>query len=294
MNVLVTGGTGFIGQAVVLELESAGHRVTVLTRQNPPAVLRRLYVKQLQDIPAGTRFQAIINLAGESMAGKRWTSAYKDLLSHSRINTTKELVNYINSLENPPEVLLSASAVGYYGHHREQPLAEGSVVVPGFSAQLCQRWEAEAMRAQTAATRVCLLRLGVVLDRGGGAVTEMRKSFNFGIASWMGNGRQWLSWIHRRDVVRGIMFLLGRADLQGPYNLTAPEPVTGRGFSDGLRQHMSTFMTLPLPGVLLRVLLGEMAQELLLNGQRVLPARLQQGGFSFDYPTLDKALEAII
>ena len=165
---------------------------------------------------------------------------------------------------------------------------------PGFSQQLCQRWEAEALRAEALGTRVCLLRFGVVLDRDGGAMEQMAQPFRFGIANWLGSGQQWLSWVHRKDAVAAMDFLLARTDLAGPFNITAPEPVTSRGFCAAMKRRRRTLLTAPVPAPVMRLLVGEMAQELLLQGQRVLPLRLQAEGFRFSFPTLDDALGAIM
>jgi len=167
-------------------------------------------------------------------------------------------------------------------------------VVPGFSQQLCQRWEAAALRAEALGTRVCLLRLGVVLDRDGGAMEQMAQPFRLGIANWLGSGQQWLSWVHRKDAVAAMDFLLARTDLSGPFNITAPEPVTSRGFCAAMKRRRRTLLTAPVPAPVMRLLVGEMAQELLLQGQRVLPVRLQAEGFRFSFPTLDDALGAIM
>jgi uncharacterized protein (TIGR01777 family) len=244
----------------------------------------------LDALPASARFDTVVNLAGASLAGARWSKKYKQEILASRLTTTDKLIKLIRRLDEPPEVLLSASAIGYYGHHGDELLTEEGAVTAGFSQQLCQRWEEAALRAAEFGARVCLLRLGVVLDRDGGAMTEMSRSFNMGVASWIGSGLQWLSWVHRRDVIGAIRFLGQRTDLAGPFNITAPEPVTSQGFCTAMKQFKRTFITAPVPGPIIRMLLGEMAEELLLNGQRVIPARLRAAGFEFALPTLDEAL----
>ena len=163
-------------------------------------------------------------------------------------------------------------------------------VLPRHSAVTGRHWRC---RRRQSGVRVCLLRLGVVLDSDGGALVEMAKSFRFGVASWLGSGQQWLSWVHRRDVIRAIQFLLARDDLQGPFNITSPEPVTGRDFATALQAHHRTFIRAGVPGPVMRLLVGEMAEELLLHGQRVVPQRLLAAGFDFAYPDLGSALRAI-
>ena len=175
----------------------------------------------------------------------------------------------------------------------DEILDEDGQQIAGFAQSLCSQWEALALQAQEAGVRVCLLRLGVVLDQGGGAFSEMARPFRLGIANWMGSGDQWLSWVHREDVLSAIEFLLENSSLSGPFNITAPQPVTSRGFCDAMKLRRRTLLTAPVPGVVMRMLVGEMADELLLNGQRVVPAALQSAGFKFSYDTLDRALEAI-
>lgn len=294
MRYLITGGTGFIGSALVASLEADGHEVTILSRRPHRATGRRRYVTGLEALEPATRFEAVINLAGASLADRRWTKAYKRELLASRLDTTRRLVAWLGRLPHRPATLLSASAIGYYGHHGDEPLDEAGAAVSGFAQSLCQRWEEEALAATQFGTRVCLLRFGVVLDAGGGAFEQMARPFRFGIANWLGSGRQWLSWVHRRDAVRAVRFLLEHPALEGPFNVTAPEPVTSRGFCDAMQRHRRTLITAPVPAPALRLLVGEMAEELLLQGQRVLPSRLQAAGFTFDHPALDGALTAIL
>ncbi|MFV0276899.1 MAG: TIGR01777 family oxidoreductase [Parahaliea sp.] len=292
MDVLVSGGTGFIGNALVPALREAGHRVTVLTRQRLADSDELRYVQtlaQLREAPV----DAVINLAGASMAGARWTERYKRELVSSRVDTTAALVAFIRERERPPQVLLSASAIGYYGHHGDQLLAEDASSHPGFASDLCRKWERSAAQVEDLGVRTCYLRLGVVLDAGGGALDDMARPFRFGIANWMGSGEQWLSWVHRADVVAAILFLLDQPCLSGPFNITAPVPVTNRELCSALRRQFRTLPPVPIPGLALRLGLGEMAEELLLSGQRVVPAALREVGFEFRYGDLDGALAAI-
>ena len=295
MNILISGGTGFIGGVLVTQLLDQGHSVVVLTRQNRPGVSDSLrYVQDLGDIEAEEHFDAFINLAGESIAEGRWTPARKQALIDSRIDTTRKLRDLAQRLASPPAVLLSASAIGYYGPQDDTPLEEDASTVDCFSHQLCVAWEAEANAFLALGVRVCVMRLGVVLDTGGGAYEQLKQSVQFGVATYLGSGQQWLSWIHREDAVAAIVYLLTQPDASGAFNLTAPEPVTNRGFCDALREQKGGFVTLPVPGSLMRVALGELADELLLTGQRVKPARLQALGFRFHYPTLNEALPALL
>lgn len=294
MQILVTGGTGFIGDALLPALRAVGHELIVLSRQTLSNTTDITYVRALTQLSAETQVDAVINLAGASLAGKRWNTRYKNEIVDSRMNITGELILWIESREQRPAVLLSASAIGYYGHHGDERLDEQGSRVPGFSQNLCEEWESVAEKAAKLGVRTCLLRLGVVLDSNGGAFQQMAPPFKLGVGNWIGSGRQWLSWIHRTDVVAAMLFLLAGDALEGAYNLTAPEPVTSKGFSEAMGQVCKLWISLPVPAIVMRLMLGEMAQELLISGQRVVPDRLQAAGFEFMYPDLDQALAEIL
>lgn len=293
MHILITGGTGFIGQALVPHLLGAGHRISILSRSQHRDTEQCTYLRSLEELQVNTGPDAVINLAGASLAGKRWSRAYKEELVASRVQGTRALVDFFAASAQPPKVLLSASAIGYYGPRGDEALAEDAEPGSGFSSELCQAWEAEAARAAEAGVRTCLLRLGVVLDRQGGALKEMTLPFRFGVASWPGSGHQYLSWIHRQDVVAAMAHLLDDESLSGAFNLTAPAPVTQREFCRAMQKHFLTLPGMPVPGPVMRVMLGEMADELLLTGQRVVPDALQGAGFAFRYPDIAAALAAI-
>ncbi|EED33045.1 conserved hypothetical protein TIGR01777 [gamma proteobacterium NOR5-3] len=291
MNILLTGGTGFIGEALIPALQERGHNVSVLTRQLAPKSRADVeYVQELQDL--GPCIDAVINLAGASLADKRWNDAYKQKMVASRVELTRTLGEYFRRVESPPTVWLNASAIGYYGARDDQELDESASSGAGFAAELCRDWEAAATDAAGDA-RLCILRLGVVLDAGGGAYPQMAQPFRFGVANWIGDGRQWLSWVHREDVVSAFCFALDRADLSGPINVTAPEPVTSRDFCTAMRKVHRTLLAIPMPAFLMRAMVGEMADELLITGQRVQPAKLLAEGFEFTLPRLASALERI-
>lgn len=294
MQILITGGTGFIGTALVERLRSQDHEVTILTRgdhRDRPGVR---HVRSLDELADDVRVDAVVNLAGASLAGGRWSAAYKKEIVSSRLETTSALLQLIGRLARKPAVLVSASAIGFYGHHGDEVLTEEGAVNPGFSQDLCARWEALAQEAEKHGVRVCLARFGVVLDSGGGAMEQMAQSLKFGVASWLGDGRQWLSWVHREDVVAALLLLLERDDLSGPFNITAPGAVTSRDFGAAMKRHSRAVINAPVPAAVMRLMMGEMADEILLNGQRVAPARLQAAGFEFRYPDVDSALEAIL
>lgn len=298
MNILITGGTGFIGTALVRHLLDRGDTVTVYTRSSDfedDVGLR--HINRLDDISASTFYDAFINLAGESIAEGRWTASRKRALVDSRIGTTEAILALAERLDRPPAALVSASAIGYYGPQDDTPLGEDASTVDCFSHQLCVAWESAARRFEALGTRVFIVRLGVVLERDGGAFAQLDKSVQMGVKTWLGSGRQYLSWVHREDVIRAIAFLLdggASGELSGAFNLTAPEPVTNRGFSEALASHRSTLVGLPVPAFVMRIALGELADELLLTGQRVVPERLEAEGFSFEYRSLDQALSALL
>lgn len=293
MRILITGGTGFIGSALVDALCRRGDKVLILSRsvQQPrPGVS---FLRSLDELSSDIQIDAIVNLAGASLAARRWSEAYKREIVASRIDTSAAILALIKRMERPPAVLLSASAIGYYGHHGDELLDESASSTPGFAQQLCAQWEQMACRVKDSGVRICLLRLGVVLDDGGGALKQMAMSFRFGVASWLGSGRQWLSWVHRQDAVRAIVFLLDQPGMHGAVNITAPEPVTSKGFAMAMKAYHRILISAGVPAFIMRLMVGEMAQELLLNGQRVVPRKLLEAGFSFRYPEIDVALDTI-
>lgn len=292
MNVLVTGGTGFIGQALVPALLAADHDVFVLSRSAASDTIPGArIITSLESLDVD--IHGVINLAGASLAGRRWSDAYKQEIVRSRIDTTADLGEFFSRRDERPEVWLNASAIGFYGPHGSEPLDETADAGTCFSSQLCTDWEAAALAAAGGDARLCVLRLGVVLDRVGGAYEQMAQPFRIGIANWIGDGRQYLSWIHRDDVIKAMLALLADSQAHGPYNLTAPTPVTSREFCVAMRRVHTSLPGLPMPGWLMRLMVGEMADELLITGQRVIPQRLLDAGFGFDYPTIDAALDAI-
>ncbi|MEQ1440371.1 TIGR01777 family oxidoreductase [Fontimonas sp. SYSU GA230001] len=295
MRVLVTGATGFIGRALCGALLARGDAVVALTRSlaDARAVLPApvACVTALDDAGAT---DAVVNLAGLNLASGRWTAARKQAMVASRVQTTEGLVAWMQAGVRP-RVLVSGSAIGWYGARGDEPLAEDAA--PGrsseFSVQLCTAWEAAAARAAALGVRTCLLRTGIVLEGDGGSLARMLLPFRLGLGGPMGSGRQWMSWIHRADLVALILWLIDRDDASGPYNGTAPEPVRHAEFVAALGRVLHRPAIVPMPGFVLRLLIGEMA-DLLLTGQKVLPVRALDGGFTFAYPRLDAALQAIL
>lgn len=296
-SILVTGGTGFLGRALVSDFLEQGHRVTVLSRN--PLTAGQLFANRVNVVsdwhmlPTGSHFDAVVNLAGEPIFGGRWTAARKQKLRDSRIALTERLVGYLATLAEKPEVLISGSAVGVYGDQGDAVLTENSPGKASFSQQLCADWENAARQAKNLGIRVCLIRTGLVLDNGGGLLQRMLPAFRFSLGGRLGDGRQWMSWIHRRDWVAVVHTLLNNPDLQGAFNATTPQPVTNQVFTDSLARQLHRPALLPMPAELLKLMFGEMA-ELMLGSQRVIPERLQEEGFPFLFPVLDSALQEIL
>lgn len=295
MKVLITGGTGFIGQAYIKWRQPHGVNFTCITR-NPDRAKKTLgpavrTVTSLMEVD-GETFDAVINLCGEPIADRRWSEKRKKLLRYSRLTMTHALVDWMAMSDKKPAVFISGSAIGYYGTHPgDDLLVEASAVRQGFTHSLCADWEEEAMRAAELGVRVCLIRTGVVLGEGG-ALKKMVPPFRMGVGGPIGDGRQWMSWIHLEDELRAIDFLLRHQTLQGAFNLTAPEASRNAEFAQTLGRALKRPAKLPLPPFVVELMLGEGA-ELLLEGQRVYPQRLMQAGFEFKYPELDQALEQI-
>jgi uncharacterized protein (TIGR01777 family) len=211
----------------------------------------------------------------------------------SRVTLTEQLVRALASLKQKPQVLISGSAIGFYGNQADNKVTEISVPTSSFSHDLCASWEASAIKAQDLGIRVCILRTGVVLGNGGGALMQMRLPFLLGLGGPIGNGKQWMSWIHMADLVRLIHFCIENSQIEGPVNATSPHPVRNKDFAKCYAKVLHRIALIPMPAIVLRIFLGQMAKELLITGQRVLPIKLMELGFSFAYPDLELALREI-
>jgi uncharacterized protein (TIGR01777 family) len=240
------------------------------------------------------RFATAIHLSGASVAGRRWTSAYKKEIWRSRVESTRALATVLAGLRQPPQTFLVASACGIYGDRKDEILDEQSSPGKGFLAELCQEWEAAALPAVEAGIRVVHLRFGVVLAPGGGALGKMLPLFRMGLGGPLGSGKQWTSWIGLADTVAATLFAIDTPALGGPLNLTAPEPVTNAQFTRALGRAVHRPAILPAPAIALRIFLGEMANEALLASERAVPAKLIAAGFRFAHPTVDEALAAVL
>ena len=296
MKILVTGGTGLIGGHLVPRLQELGHQVTVLTRHRDTAREKlndRLTLwDTLEDKQNLDGFDAVINLAGEPIADKRWTTEQKDRLCQSRWRITQKLADLINASESPPSVLISGSATGYYGDLGEVVVTEEEPPHNEFTHKLCARWEQIACEAQSDKTRVCLLRTGVVLAPKGGILGKMVPPFRLGLGGPIGNGRQYLAWIHIDDMVNAILWLLDN-DLRGPFNMVSPYPVRNEQFAHALGHALQRPAILRVPATVMRLLMGE-SSVLVLGGQRALPNRLEAAGFPFRWYDLEEALADVV
>ncbi len=294
MRVLITGGTGFIGQALCPALLADGWQVSVVSRDTRAAAHKLpAAVRMLADVEGAGGADAVINLAGAPLSGRRWNDDYKQTLRQSRLRTTEALIAWMESLAVRPTVLVSGSAIGYYGPCQDTPLVETADVGSDFGALLAAYWEAAALPARALGVRTTLLRTGVVLGVGGGALQQLLTPYRMGLGGPIGDGRQWFSWIHLDDIVRLIVWLLGQTTLDGAVNGTAPEPVRQRDFAAALGRALHRPAVLPTPGFALKAAFGEMGQ-MLIDGQRVIPARAQGHGFQFLYPDIDSALAQIV
>ncbi|WBV22655.1 TIGR01777 family oxidoreductase [Pantoea piersonii] len=297
MHILMTGGTGLIGRHLIPRLLTLGHQVSVVTRDVAAArekldagVALWSGLAQQQNLDG---IDAVINLAGEPIADKRWTEQQKQLLCESRWQITERIASLINASHSPPRVLISGSATGYYGDTGELVMTEEDQGQEEFTHSLCARWEQLALSAQSERTRVCLMRTGVVLANEGGALSKMKLPFRLGVGGPIGSGKQYLPWIHIDDMVNAILWLLDHDELSGPFNMVAPYAVRNEQFAATLGHvmHRPAFMRTPASAI--KMMMGESA-VLVLGGQHVLPKRLEASGFGFRWYDLQEALQDVV
>lgn len=296
-SILITGGTGFLGSALVETFLRKNYQVAVLSRSASKVASRfgeRVSAfTRIEDLPDAAHFHAVVNLAGAGIFDQWWTQARKQQLRDSRILLTDQLVAWLSRSSQPAPVLISGSAIGIYGDQADRELDESSETIADFSQQLCADWEASALQAEQYGVRVCLIRTGLVLGEGGGLLQRMLLPFRLGLGGRLGDGQQWMSWVHREDWLSIVETLINNPQMHGAYNATAPYPVTNQQFSETLAKVLRRPLLLPLPAALLRCVLGEMA-ALLLGSQRVLPQRLLAQGFNFKFTQLDDAFSNLL
>ncbi len=294
MRVLITGGTGLVGQALTRALVARGDEAVILTRRPHPDQKGILYrVWNGVGIPKSLNpddFQAVVHLAGASIAGQRWSRTYKELLWTSRVESTKAVVTWLQEAQKPPH-LISASAVGYYGHSLSQtPCTEESPSGSDFLAGLARAWEAAALQAPHTPF---IARFGIILSREGGALPKILQGFQLGIGTYFSPGRQGFSWVHIQDVVSVLLWAIAHPERGGPFNVCAPHPVSARQLAEAIGRHRGSWLLLPIPKGPLYWIYGDMA-DTLHKGQYVIPMRLSQAGFSFQFPTIEKALADLL
>ena len=298
MNVLIFGGTGFVGRNLTRELLENRYQVYIVTRNpqktanclgNEIQVIEWDNISPLSSIKKLEQIDVVINLAGESIGNRRWTNSVKEEIIVSRIRTTDAIVTAINNGTIQPRVLINASAVGYYGPREDEEITESEEVGQDFLAQVCRDWENEAYKVQSNFTRVVTIRIGVVLGKEG-ALNRMAMPFKFYIGGPLGKGNQWLSWIHIQDLSSMVRFIIEHQELTGPINAVSPNPVRMRDFSKILGKVLNRPSWLPVPEILLKIALGQMA-EMLLHGQRAVPMKILNANFEYRFSNLKAALE---
>ncbi len=297
MNIFITGGTGLVGSSLIPILLQEGHAVTVLSRdlEKAQAILDN-QVKlcdSLDKLTSLDDYDAVINLAGEPIAGKWWTKRQKDRLCQSRWKITKRVSQLIKAGENPPQVFISGSAIGYYGNKENTLLTEDTEPHEEFTHTICECWEAFALKAESNKTRVCLLRTGIVLSSKGGMLAKLLPIFKLGLGGIIGSGKQYISWIHIKDMVDIINHLLTASQISGAINMTSPTPVTNREFSTTLAKVINRPCIFKIPAAIISLFMGESA-TLIVGGQRAIPQKLEQNDYPFKYKDIESALLNIL
>lgn len=290
---LITGGTGFVGKELCFNLAEKGAKLFILSRNSHQSTNNIRYVKSFSEI-SKEKIDVVINLAGETIA-QRWTKKTKERILNSRISVTSDLIEYIKNSEHKPSLLISGSAIGFYGNHHIGEFTEDTKpsASMGFAHKVCKSWEDEALKAKKYVERVVLLRTAVVLEKNGGMLAKLLPSFRLGLGSIISNGKQPLSWIDREDLIRLLVFIIENKDINGPINACAPIPSTNETFSRALAKALNRPCFLKVPSFVFRLIFGQMADEIMLSGQKVLPKKALENGFTFLYPTVEESLNKI-
>ena len=297
MKILISGASGLVGKHLIPTLKAKGHEVHRLVRKTPNSSdeIQWDAEKGLSEAEQAKLegFDAVVHLAGDNVASENWSDEKKRKIKESRVVGTRVLVDALKSLQNPPKHFISASAIGFYGNREAEVLTEDSAKGEGFLPDVCGAWEDESKKAEGFARVVCM-RIGVVLAKDGGALEKMLTPFKFGVGGTVGSGKQWMSWIALDDLIKAVHFFLENENLDGSFNLTAPNPVTNEEFTKALGTVLNRPTVLPIPEFAIKMLFGEMGETLLLQGTRVLPKRLQDAGFEFEFDNLEDAMKSVL
>ena len=292
MKVLLTGGTGFIGTELTKALVKRNYDVSYLTR-SPERTSSD--ISAFTNIPSEANFDIVINLAGHPIADSRWSKSTKDKIVISRLSTTQKVINHIAGQSVKPKVFISGSAIGIYGVGRDDnEVVESDVRDSSFSSSLCYQWETLAKQVADMHVRTCILRTGIVLGNNKGALRKMLLPFKLGLGGVIGDGKQWMPWIHIEDMVNAILFCIDNEHIDGELNITAPTPVTNKEFTKTLSGTLKRPSLLPMPSFFIKLLMGQMGSELLLSGKKVVPQRLSKAGFEFKYSELKAAMHNLL
>jgi uncharacterized protein (TIGR01777 family) len=300
-KIIVTGATGFVGRDLVKKLVEKNYSVVVLTR-SPQKHRAKFETQDVKVVPWDSHSaegwvewlegaEAIVNLAGENIGSGIWTSEKKKKLRESRINAGQAVVDAINKVGKKPALLVQASAIGYYGSRGAEEITENSGVGNGFLAELTRDWENSVSQVTDRDIRLVVLRIGLVLGKKGGAISKFEIPFKLFLGGHLGTGNQWMSWIHKDELINIILYAIDNKSVEGIFNVTAPHPLTAKDFFKYIGKAMNRPSWFHVPAVIVKLLLGEMAEEVLLSSQKVMPQNLLQSGYRFQYPEIDAALE---
>jgi uncharacterized protein (TIGR01777 family) len=298
MKILISGASGLVGTHLIPTLKAKGHEIFRLVRKTPKAADEIQWDSE-KGFDEGERaklenFDAVVHLAGDNVASENWSEEKKRKIRDSRVVGTRVLVDALKRAKNPPKIMVSASATGFYGSREDEILTEDSARGTGFLAEVCTAWENESIKAEEFGARVVMPRIGIVLTKDGGALEKMLTPFKFGVGGRIGSGKQWMSWIALEDLIRIIHFALENEALRGAVNATAPNPVTNEEFTRTFGKVLHRPTILPVPEFAIKLMFGEMGETLLLEGSRVLPKRLPENGFEFKFTNLEEAMKTAL